>query len=316
MDDDRKSFPFDTIGETPAEWDKVYMAQDFADYFADFIGNGVYANPSTGLKVTAAGGMNVTLNIGVAFGNGRRGAVIRNIDYTVPAADAILGRRDIVVMRLDPAIQRDFYPVYIQGTAASNPIVPPIVRTDDIFDLKVAEITVNANTTTISQANILDTRLDKNVCGIVTHVIDQVDTTGIFNQYLTALNEALAEWQRIQDEQETQWQDQTEQQQTEWDAWFARLGVDIQIYATFNFDNLAALKGTTYSWTPKINNVITETLEIEGSSTLVATRVSDFSRKDSDGIITSTETVYNANGEITRQASIPYDLRNRKAVIG
>ena len=32
------------------EYDRIYLAEDYARYFSSFIGNGVFPNPSTNLK--------------------------------------------------------------------------------------------------------------------------------------------------------------------------------------------------------------------------------------------------------------------------
>ena len=49
------------------EYDRVYLAEDYARYFASFIGNGVFADPSNNLQVQATGAMNITLKEGKAW---------------------------------------------------------------------------------------------------------------------------------------------------------------------------------------------------------------------------------------------------------
>ncbi len=44
---------------------------------------------------------------------------------------------------------------------------------------------VNKGAISITQANITDLRLDKNLCGIVHGTVDQIDVTTLFNQYST-----------------------------------------------------------------------------------------------------------------------------------
>ena len=46
-----KSFPFDAVEDELGIADRIFYAEDFAGYFAQFISNGVFPNPSTGLKV-------------------------------------------------------------------------------------------------------------------------------------------------------------------------------------------------------------------------------------------------------------------------
>ena len=51
MSDTEKSFPFDSVELTDGSYDRAYYSEDFADYFAKFISNGVYPNPSNNLLV-------------------------------------------------------------------------------------------------------------------------------------------------------------------------------------------------------------------------------------------------------------------------
>ena len=41
--------------------DRTYKAEDWAEYFASFIGNGVFPVPSTGLQVVANDGMQLNV---------------------------------------------------------------------------------------------------------------------------------------------------------------------------------------------------------------------------------------------------------------
>jgi len=323
--DDMLFFPYNSVQNEFGEDDRLYDSQDWADYFKQFIGNGVFPNPSSGLRVGSLNGsMVLTVRMGAAFASGRLYMQKSDFEFSVAPAHLTLGRRDVVVCRHDN-INRTMQVLYIAGTPSSVPAVPDIVRTDDIFDLKLCEITVNGNAQTITQANILDTRLDSAVCGIVHGLVDQVDTAAIFEQYRSYLNEQIATWDAIQaeevlqwngmmQEQAEQWQEQMEQQHAEWAAWFATIGVDIQIYATFNFDNLAVLRGVTYKWTPQMDGKITETITITAGDVLIAKRVSEFG--DVANLITVKETVYQSDGVTPlRQATIPYDIEKRKAVI-
>ena len=56
-------------------YDRAEEASFFADYFADFIGTGVYPNPSTGMQVVANGGLNLLVRVGSCFIKGYRGVV-------------------------------------------------------------------------------------------------------------------------------------------------------------------------------------------------------------------------------------------------
>ena len=184
-------FPFNAE-EVEGVPDRLYAAEDWADYFRQFISDGVYPNPSTGLQVQSRyGSMVLTVGAGSSFIGGHFYLQRADVDFSVDAADLILARKDAVVCRLD-RVNRLISVLYIKGTPASSPILPALQRNDDIWDLRLAEIHINANAQTLSNTNITDTRMNNAVCGIVHGVVNQVDTTTIYQQYYSWFNEAKA----------------------------------------------------------------------------------------------------------------------------
>lgn len=168
--------------------DRVYKAEDWAAYFAMFIGNGVFPNPSTGLKVIADVGMNIILKPGNGWINGYY--LTNTSDYTLKldVADAVLKRVDRVVMRLNH-LDREIEIAVKKGTYASSPVAPPVDRNADVYELALADILVANGVVSIIQGVITDQRLNNAVCGIVHTTVDQVDTTDIFNQYQSWFND-------------------------------------------------------------------------------------------------------------------------------
>jgi hypothetical protein len=72
--------------------------------------------------------------------------------------------------------ERSIRAVVLQGTPAASPTPPEITRSGDVFELSIAQIRVNANTTIITQSNITDERLNTALCGLVNSLV-KVDTT-------------------------------------------------------------------------------------------------------------------------------------------
>lgn len=164
-------------------YDRAEEASFFAKYFSNFIGNGIYPNPSTGMQVLANEGMQVNISSGYCFINGYFGWIEETeVESLTVQASETLPRIDRVVARLD-LVERYIELKIKKGTASSNPIAPDIERSSDYYEIALADIRVNSNVGKITQANITDLRLDNNLCGIVTGVIKQVDTTTIFNQF-------------------------------------------------------------------------------------------------------------------------------------
>ena len=161
--------------------DRVYMAEDWAQYFAQFIGNGVYANPATSMQVRAVSGLIVRISAGSCFINGYTGYADGTDILTLNYGSG-LPRIDRIVLRLD-LVARSIYPVVIMGAAAESPVPPNIVRNNSVYDLCIAQISVAANSTSVSQASITDMRSNSSVCGFVAGLINQIDTTDLFLQY-------------------------------------------------------------------------------------------------------------------------------------
>ena len=190
------------VGE---EYDRVYLAEQFAAYFASFIGNGVFGNSMQELEVVANDDMTTSVLSGQGWINGwwYRNTATYTLSHSV--ADGILSRIDIVVLRWDHTA-RDMYLAVIEGTPSANPVKPDIVRNADYYDLQLCSVSIPAGSIRITQAQITDTRLDNAVCGLVTGVVDQIDTSSLFTQFQTAFQE----WK---DNQQADYEDWTEDQQ-------------------------------------------------------------------------------------------------------
>lgn len=189
------------VGE---EYDRVYLAEQFAAYFASFIGNGVFGSSMQQLEVVANNNMTTNVLSGQAWINGwwYRNTDVYTLSHSV--ADGVLSRIDIVVLRWDH-LARDMYLAVIEGTPSANPVKPAIVRNADYYDLQLCTVSIPAGSIRITQAQITDTRLDNSVCGLVTGVVDQIDTTSLFSQFMTA-------YQEWKDNQQADYEDWTDVQ--------------------------------------------------------------------------------------------------------
>ncbi len=273
------SFPFVSVLDENGQDDRLYYSEDFTRYFANFISNGVYPNPSTGLKVLAGNGLNLVVKKGSGFIKGYGYFLTEDLNSTLNTANASYTRKDIVVLMLD-LINR-YIRIYVkEGTPSASPSLPDLTRNSDIYELKLAEITIRAGVQTITQADILDTRLDNSVCGVVTNVVNSVDTQSLFNQYETYLNQKITEWEAKKTEQENDFNNQLNNQQmdfnnqmTEIEGWYNSVKIDITKLQTFNFDNLAELKGTTKTTKTLENGNIEEKIFTTVDNVKVAERV-------------------------------------------
>lgn len=227
-------FDANLVGE---EYDRVYLAAQFAAYFASFIGNGVYAEHSNQLQVVAM--PTPQMQVGVEKGQGWiNGYWYENTDtmyLPIEVADGVLNRIDSIVLRLGFA-ERNMWLMVKKGTPAVNPIAPEVTRTADYYDLQLATVSIPASSIRITQAQIQDTRMNQDVCGWVTGVVKQLDTTTLFNQFETYFQEFkennqadYEEWTETQKQawlswvsgQETDFADWTDEQKEEYETWYA-----------------------------------------------------------------------------------------------
>lgn len=187
-----KSYFFNDVND-----DRVYLAEDFAMFFSTLIANGVFPNPSTNLQVLVNEEipMDITIKPGKAWINGylywNPDNLVKNLEpaYTNP-------RIDRVVIRW-VSNSREIKAYVLTGIPGAVPVAPELTRNSDVWELAIADIWVGANVTTITQANITDTRLSNGLCGIVHALVQQVDVTTIFNQYqawyLETVNDATTD---------------------------------------------------------------------------------------------------------------------------
>ncbi len=171
--------------------DRKYKAEFFARYFASFIGNGVFPNPSNNLQVISNNNMVVTVKTGKAWINGF--VVFNDGDYNfeLEPSDGLLSRIDRIVLRWNK-VNRDIELAVKKGDYSDNPSPTNLERTADIFELALADVLVANGVISVTQANITDLRLNSELCGIVHGTVEQVDTTTLFNQYKTWFNETTA----------------------------------------------------------------------------------------------------------------------------
>ncbi|MEG1415674.1 MAG: hypothetical protein RSC49_03620, partial [Clostridium sp.] len=175
-------------------YDREFYAEDFAEFIASFIGNGVYPNPASNLQVVGIdNNMKITIQAGNAWILGRfyQNTDVLNMDISV--ADGVLNRIDRVVLRLD-YLNREIKAYVKKGRPSSNPTAPELVRDADMYELGLADIRINAGAIKITSADITDLRLNNTCCGVVHGTIDQVDTTAIFNQYKVWFDSKVLEY--------------------------------------------------------------------------------------------------------------------------
>lgn len=178
-----KYFPFRSVSG-----DRRYSAEDWAAYFALFLSDGVFYSNVSKLKVVEYEGMKVKVGKGAGFIAGRMYILETDKIITLDTADGKLNRIDRIVLRCDYT-NRKIITDIVKGSYSEKPTAPELHRNSDIYELALADIYVAAGVIKITQANITDQRLNTNLCGIVTGLVEQADTEDIFNQFTAYLEE-------------------------------------------------------------------------------------------------------------------------------
>lgn len=178
---------FDSID---GEDEREYTADEFAEYFRQFIRNGIFSGGEN-LKVeTDEQDMKIYIKPGYAWIEG----YLYKID-TEPLvmehkiADPSLNRIDRVVIRLDKTLENRYVKAFVlEGIPAENPQPLELTRGNNIYEISLAQVEIIAGKSFIESYQITDERLNNDVCGITTHLFEQVDTTDVFNEWMDYLN--------------------------------------------------------------------------------------------------------------------------------
>lgn len=170
--------------------DRIYYAEDFAEYFIPFFTNGIFNNGCQVLGNT--NDMAVNVSTGRAFINGYRYRNKQSKTLTIENADGVLSRIDNIVIRLD-LTNRNISTQVIKGSFSSNPVAPDLTRTSTIYDLRIAKVYIPAGTTEITQDLIEDCRFINNDCGNVISPIKTPDTEQLFIQMQAIFDKFIAD---------------------------------------------------------------------------------------------------------------------------
>lgn len=163
------------IDENTGDYDRKYLAKQFADYFALFVKNGVFGSPTNQLIVSPGSGLSISVSHGNAFIKGMwyNNSSVKSIAIIPNYTSS--NRIDTVRVRMSDLLRNITVDVY---TGDSD-----LVRTEDVYDLQLAKITVRPGASSITAADVEDTRPNQEVCGFVTQLLRAETTADLFAQY-------------------------------------------------------------------------------------------------------------------------------------
>ena len=195
--------------------DRLYTADQMNLPYKRIVANGVFATPqgtpSTDLQVVSAGnGMNIIVQAGEGLFANKWFNNPEAINITVPDNTATTPRVDSVIVQVDTTTAgRVGNIVYRTGTPSASAAAPAINQVTGVTEYRLANIYVAASANTINNDAITDLR-GSSSCPWVTSLIQQVDTSTLWNQFQAAYaqqyEDYTADYEEYVSEQRTAWE--------------------------------------------------------------------------------------------------------------
>lgn len=175
-----------------ANGDRLYNADDMSRYFENIMSSGIFQRITDCFKVSAGSGMTLTVAPGAGLINCRWFRAETAESVTIPTANAVLPRFDVVAARLDTSdAVRAITLTVISGTPAESPAAPDPVREGDVYDLVLALVYVPAGASAITGDNLTDVRSNDWYCGYVRSLVDTPLMQPLYSRYRAPVNNTV-----------------------------------------------------------------------------------------------------------------------------
>lgn len=175
---------------------REYQANDIADYWNSFLSTGLISdNGEPQLKVVAEGTNRIIeIQKGRALIDGHL-YLNDSTKLKIEEPDALYDRIDRVVIRYDNTIKNRFIKAFVlKGETSENPVPPQLTRGGEIYELSLAQIRVVGGKSFIEQEDIVDERLNEDICGLASSLVSV--PTSIFDEsFKEYMNKIAMEWQ-------------------------------------------------------------------------------------------------------------------------
>ena len=173
----------------------TYDAEDVSTYLCTRT-SGVYAKDSN-YAVSVTGPRQITVAPGLAWINyddfkGVSACSREAVNLTVPDADSTLPRIDRVVLQFDTAANLTAVKLK-PGTPAAAPEPPAILQNHNQYELGLCTVSVPAGSSVVTAADITDTRVDEDVCGVMRDGVKGIPTAQLQAQALAIMTQLSTE---------------------------------------------------------------------------------------------------------------------------
>lgn len=185
---------------------RTYSAEDFSSFFEEFLSTGlVHTDNQPFLNVQADGtNMQTYLTDGSAVIKGHLYKNVGSNYLTHDQSETTFDRIDRVVLRCDKRPEAKHIKAFVlKGMPSVTPQPPALTRTDDVYEISLKQVRIKANSTVVTNEDMTDERLNKDVCGLVNSLIT-VPVEALqqnFNEFKSQLNDEFYNWFNSVDEQ-------------------------------------------------------------------------------------------------------------------
>ena len=177
--------------------DRRYSADQMNMPYKRVISEGVFATPqgtpSTDFQVFVLSGQSVKVSAGNALLGEKWLELEADQNVTISGNPSANPRIDSIILRTDRNTgERKATIIYREGAASSNPSAPALDTSSNVYELRLANIRLEAGASAVTQSMITDMRGSAE-CPWITSLVYQVDTSTLFAQWQDAYNRAYSE---------------------------------------------------------------------------------------------------------------------------
>lgn len=185
--------------------DRKYDALQMAELFDGLINDGVYETIYNRFRVSPNNGFTIQVDTGRGW---FKHTWIKNDNLKLLTHDAphvLYDRIDAVVIEVDHRDQgrKDDIKI-IKGTPSASPARPTLSKTNELWQVPLAYVTVKTNAASITTANITN-MIGTSSCPFVTGVVSVMD-----------IDMLIAQWQ-------AQWNDRLKVHEKDFENWFGKM---------------------------------------------------------------------------------------------
>jgi hypothetical protein len=163
--------------------DRQYDADQWSAIFNGVINDGIFGNIGDAFKVSSSSSMTVSVGIGRAWFNSRWINNDAILLITIADAESILNRIDSVIIEINTeADVRACSIKLLTGTPASTAVAPTLTNTETIHQYRLADISVAASVTEITNSDITN-YIGQDDCPYITGILETVDNTAVVQKW-------------------------------------------------------------------------------------------------------------------------------------